>query len=60
MTEKEAKEKWCPKTFSRPEADGDGKCLASDCAVWIWDYCHSATGELPREQWQGHCGLIQR
>ena len=66
MTEQEARSKWCPMgrvlggvnkgTYNRMEEDGEGSglslCLASDCAMWVWDKY--------KYEIQGHCGLIRR
>ena len=79
MTEQEAREKWCPMgrvldgdnmigTYNRMEADGEGSglslCLASDCAMWVWDRVRRDNGagvfiNLPRHEREGHCGLIR-
>ena len=85
MTEQEAREKWCPMgrvlyednviggTYNRMEGNGEGSslslCLASDCAMWVWDrkgkIVRLENGEIeywkswPEEEWQGHCGLIR-
>ena len=34
MTEEEARDKWCPQTFN---AEAPDRCIASECAVWVWD-----------------------
>ena len=73
MTEQEAREKWCPMgrvlyednvvggTYNRMEGNGEGSslslCLASDCAMWVWEYSRP---ELTQGEWEGKCGLIRR
>ena len=57
MTEKEARKKWCPKVVHR---DKGSECLVDRCALWVWTHRNSAVDELPREKWQGHCGLIKQ
>ena len=57
------------------DGDGSGLslCLASDCAMWIVDldaryepvffegqWTRKKIGELPKEEWKGHCGLIRK
>jgi hypothetical protein len=61
MTDKEAKKKICP--LSRLD------CLGSHCGVWVWTRhgtiqgLHPTDGvikiELPKDQWQGKCGLMK-
>jgi hypothetical protein len=65
MTEDEAKTKWCPAFrgndhgVNRPlDLDTNalmGRCIASACMAWRWDYPHVQTNK-PEER-EGHCGL---
>ena len=51
MTEDEAKEKTCPIMYCAEL--GAGRCLASDCACWVW------VGLKDAKAREGHCGLIK-
>ena len=57
MTESEAKTKWCP------NKSNTGNCMASGCAAWVWtktrDHSRGPNCSMPKEEWQGRCGLIR-
>ena len=39
MTEDEAREKWCPYSYTSANRDKDEyftRCIASDCMMWRW------------------------
>ena len=76
MTEEESRKKWCPMVRFHNGLDGDvycsrpvgivddnaSKCIASDCAMWVWDYPDGAEmlSEAHKELFsKGHCGLIK-
>jgi len=46
LTEKEAREKWCPVE--------EHKCLITDCMAWRWGW---KPKDCPPEKWRGYCGL---
>jgi len=48
LTEKEAKEKWCPWSESTPA----NRCIASGCMMWRWYLIDG--GDAPPT---GNCGL---
>ena len=50
LTEKEAKDKWCPEIYKGHEG---GTCLASDCMMWRRKY-DCVDGEV------GYCGLASK
>ena len=70
MTEQGAREKWCPmarvdgsnrrfqteKKYSTEKYKSIPYCIASDCAMWVWEYSRP---ELQQEEWEGNCGLIR-
>ena len=67
MTEEEAKTKWCPMVrigdMNAPTGlnrgnNSNNNCIASDCAMWVWDPKYNAMKEqlVPTS---GHCGLIK-
>lgn len=37
------------------------RCIADECACWVWDrkteHSYGPVKHLPKEQWQGRCGL---
>lgn len=65
MTENEAKTKWCPMVriegaeagqssynrFNDGSPDPDGRCIASDCMMWVEEHNDDKTA--------GSCGLIR-
>lgn len=59
MTESEAKTKWCPKAN---RSNDNENCIASNCAMWVWtktrDHSRGPNCTMPKEEWQGRCGLI--
>jgi len=68
-TEVEAKTKWCPMVRHTE----DGNCIGSGCMMWRWGITRETSiyppgpsilppmellgKELPKEAWQGYCGL---
>ena len=73
MTESEAAKVWCPKSRISQENfliyrgqnkafRPDGGCIAGSCAMWIWtktrDHSRGPNCTMPKEEWQGRCGLI--
>jgi len=83
MTEEQAKTRWCPQTRNfdpdvsevgctcnryRGRMEATCLCIASDCAMWVWD---KEVGTKEKEQngrmveyekitiGEGHCGLIR-
>lgn len=60
MTESDARTKWCPRTPRTHEITT--MCIASGCALWVWtktrDYSRGPDCTMPRDTWQGQCGLI--
>ena len=84
MTEEEAKTKWCPQVRYVVNAsdcfmgnrfdhafEEECKCIASDCAMWVWDRKPLTDDQLRQQSGQlgsgrdklgpctGHCGLVR-
>jgi len=64
VKESEAKTKWCPMS---KDSDTDCDCIASRCAVWVWDteFFTEDLGDLmvaagqKQSETDGHCGLAK-
>lgn len=55
MTEKAAKEKWCPLTQTHPSQEAS-RCLGSGCMMWrseMADETHESTIDFPRAKANG-------
>lgn len=51
LTEEEAKNKWCHRTFPSVETNRDGgphACEASNCMAWRWSYMPNGNRRLVR------------
>lgn len=56
LTEKEAKEKWCPYTYRwvTEEKRLTTRCIASECMAWRWGKFET---EGTENTTKGYCGL---
>ena len=65
LTEKEAKTKWCHRTFPTGAGDrnnGPFCCEASECMAWRWLPKNENTPMNHKAEWvlSGYCGLATR